>query len=111
MKKSELKKIAQTHGGFKYINNNISGDMEYIKTDTVMGFKRVFVPNTYSSLFSDWMFCIEVKYKGITLNAWFKRFRDGTYHLDHIWNGGLGKKVRRDARWNITKQMKEKAGI
>lgn len=118
MKKEELKKLAKTHGGFKYIENDISGEIQYIddgiyEEGVLKGIgkiKRIFFPYTRSSLFSDWMFCIEVTYKRRNYNVWFKIFQN-EYYLHHIWNGRTGKKARRDARWNIEEQMKITAGL
>lgn len=105
MKKEELKKIASVSGGIKEIVNNIAGKVDF----TIEG-KRFFIPYTNSSCFSDWAVLIEVKYRTTTYSAWFRKLGDSWY-LDYIWNGGSGKKLRRDAKYNILLNLKKKAGL
>lgn len=117
MRTSEFKKLAKITG-VKYIKNQISGHHEwvtYTKPDGTKSLMRKFTPFTDRYGWSNWMVCLPVKYRGISMNAWFNIYHPSKgetecfYFLDHIWDGGRGKKLRRDASWNIVWNLRLKA--
>ena len=117
MKKSEFKRLAKITG-IKYIENYIVGKKEwvpYTRPDGTTTLISKFVPFTDSYTWSNWMVCLPVKYRGISMNAWFRIFypskgeTDFYYMLDHVWDGGRGKKLRRDASGNLIWNLRQKA--
>jgi hypothetical protein len=100
-------KIAQLTGIKEIVNDisTLSSWQEYTRPDGSGSYRQIFTPITSSYHSSNWMICLPVRYKGTTLYAWFRvwMFDDHKfiYLLDHVWDGGRGKKLRRDAKWNI----------
>jgi len=126
MTKEEFKKLAAVSGGIKFIENNISGNFEYFENphyeeQTKKGrfaskYIRKFVPYTKTWAASSWRIGLEWKGSdGCICYAWFAcyRRREGGLQIlmDHIWKPGPGKKMRRDARWNLEAKMEKKAKI
>lgn len=110
MDKQQFKQFVKyTSGGIRWIENNIYGRKEYdYETD-----RMVFVPYTDSKIWSKWMVGVEHRYNGCIVYMWFRIFNHEkmTFHLNHVWHPGSGKKMRRDAAWNLEYKIGQKAGI
>lgn len=110
MTKQEFKQfVKHTSGGIRWIENHISGHEEY---DIPSG-RFIFKPFTDSKVWSRWMVGVEHKYNGSIVYMWFRIFNHTTLsiHGDHVWNPGPGKKLRKDAAWNLEYKIGKKAGI
>lgn len=110
MTKQEFKQfIKQTSGGIRWIENHILVYKHYnYKTN-----KIEWIPMTDSSVSSNWMVGIEHKYQGCIVYMWFRIYNHDkmSFHLNYIWKPGIGKKMRRDAAWNLEYSLSQKAGI
>ena len=117
--KEEFKKLLTANKlKIRYIKNHIKTKTEYLDNpyydpNYELGkdgwdfkksrrYNEVRVPITRSHVFSEWWVCVPIHYRGIEVYMWFliMRMSSGNlkYALDHIWNGGSGKKMRRDAQ-------------
>jgi hypothetical protein len=112
MNKHQLRKLAKTASGgrIKWIENNIGGSRQLnLETN-----KFEWVPFTDSSIWSKWMVGIEHKYQGCCVYMWFRIYNQGNeglyFILEHIWKPGPGKKMRKDAEWNLFYKLMKKAG-
>lgn len=96
--KAEFKAITKTFSDV-HIENNISGSKDFI------GGRIVLKPFTDSAHWSNRKAIIGITYKGAScLYAHFEIFDLGEgirFRLDHVWNAGSGKRVRKDAVINI----------
>ena len=88
----------------KYINNDILGYNDF-KLDENGNCKKTFIPYTDKSIYSNWQIGVEIEHKRMYYMIWFKFHSDRKHiYVDHIWNGGSGKKLRRDAVSNICRK-------
>lgn len=125
MTKDEFKRLAAVSGGIKFLENDISGsfvhelnpDYEEQKAKYRYASKyiRKFVPYTKTCHASTWKIGLEWKGSdGCICYAWFTCYDfkgKFTILLNHIWKPGPGKKMRRDAKWNLERKMEKKAKI
>jgi hypothetical protein len=129
--KNEFKQLIQANNlKIRYIENHITTREEYVENpkydpNYVLGdgnwdfikfrkFNTILVPVTRSWLHSEWWVCVPIRYRGIEVFMWFRAmfWSNNTqlyFSLDHIWNGGTGKKLRRDAQYNIADKLQKKA--
>lgn len=131
--KKEFRQLIEANGlKIRYINNHITTREEYVDNpdydpnyvlgETGWDFRKsrkinaIKVPVTSSWRYSEWWICVPVRHRGIEVYMWFRAmfWKNNTllqFSLDHIWNGGSGKKLRRDARWNICEKLEKKARL
>lgn len=121
----ELRKFASAWGGIHDIVNNIKKEAvhelvpapEWVKKITGKDewYETYYVPRTDSYLWSNWKVCVKVMYRGVEMYMWFRPFKhsDNSYDwiAEYTWNGGPGKKLRRDAHRNLYWRTMEKVGL